>query len=90
MTFGPKKVIIIAGMNKVAADLESALKRTKEIACPMDAKKLEGIIETPCLKTGVCMDCNSPTRICNITSIMHRRPPLTDLSVILVNQNLGY
>lgn len=88
MAFGPKKVIIVAGMNKVTPDLESSLKRIREIAAPMRAKSLA--METPCAETGICSDCNSPQRICRITTILHRKPLLTDVSVILVNQVLGF
>ena len=88
VTFGPKKVVIVAGMNKVMHDLESALVRVREIAGPMRAKSLG--LETPCVETGVCSDCNSPQRICRVTSILHRKPKLTDVSVILVNQRLGF
>ncbi|MCP4110273.1 MAG: lactate utilization protein [Desulfobacteraceae bacterium] len=88
MTFGVKKVVIVAGMNKVTADLESALKRVREVAGPMRAKSLN--METPCAETGICNDCNVPQRICRITTILHRKPMLTDVSVILVNQPLGF
>ncbi len=88
MAFGPRKVIIVAGMNKVTPDLDSALKRVRHIAAPMRAKSLK--LKTPCAETGLCMDCNSPQRICNITTILHRKPLMTDISVILVNQELGY
>jgi len=88
MTFGPKKVIIVAGMNKVRADVDSALKRVWEVAGPMRSKSLN--METPCAETGVCSDCNSPQRICRVTTILHRKPMLTDISIVLVNQNLGF
>jgi len=88
MTFGPSKAIIVAGINKVRPDVDSALKRLREIAGPMRAKSLD--VDTPCAKTGVCEDCNSVARICNATVILHRRPLLTDISVIIVNQALGY
>ncbi|MBN1277056.1 MAG: lactate utilization protein [Deltaproteobacteria bacterium] len=88
MSFGPKKVIIIAGMNKVTPDIESSLRRVREIAGPMRAKSLG--LETPCAETGICIDCNSPQRICRITAILHRRPSLTDVSVILINRELGF
>ena len=88
MTFGPKKVIVVAGVNKICNDLDSALKRVKEVAAPMRAKSLE--TKTPCTLTGVCEDCNSNTRICNATLILHRRPSLTDMSVIIVQQSLGF
>lgn len=88
MTFGPQKVVIVAGMNKVTLDLESALKRVREIAAPMRAKSLG--METPCAETGTCNDCNSPQRICRVTTILHRKPMLTDVSVILINKTLGF
>lgn len=88
MGFGPKKVIIVAGMNKVRPDLDSALRRVWEVAGPMRARSLN--METPCAETGVCSDCNAPQRICRITTILHRKPILTDVSVVLVNQNLGF
>ena len=88
MTFGPRKVIVVAGVNKIATDLESAIRRVREVAAPMRAKSLG--VDTPCALTGRCTDCNSPMRICNITAILHRKPMLTDISVIVVNEELGY
>ncbi|MBW1701506.1 MAG: lactate utilization protein [Deltaproteobacteria bacterium] len=88
MCFGPKKVVVIAGMNKVTPDIESALKRVRDIAGPMRAKSLG--MDTPCAETGICNDCNSPQRICRITTILHRKPMLTDITVILVNEALGF
>ena len=88
MAFGPKKVVIVAGMNKVRPNIESALRRIREVAGPMRAKSLG--METPCAETGVCTDCNSPQRICRITTILHRKPMLSDISVILVNESLGF
>ena len=72
MSFGPGKVIIIAGINKLTPDLESALQRVRNIAGPMRAKSLG--MQTPCAETGICSDCNSPQRICRITTILHRQP----------------
>jgi L-lactate utilization protein LutB len=88
MTFGPKKVVIVAGMNKVRPDLQSALERIREVAGPMRAKSLN--LDTPCAKTGVCSDCNAPKRICEVTTILHRKPWMTDISVVLINESLGY
>jgi len=88
MTFGPKKVLIVAGMNKVAQDLEGALQRIREVAAPMRAKSLG--MQTPCAETGFCTDCNAPQRICRITTILHRKPMCTDVSVILINRALGF
>lgn len=88
MAFGPEKVILVAGTNKVADDLASALERVRRVAAPMRAKSLN--METPCAKTGLCSDCNAPQRICNITTILHRRPMMTDVSVVVVNEPLGF
>lgn len=88
MTFGCPRVIILAGINKVSRDLESALRRIKEIAAPMRAKSLN--LDTPCAKNGLCTDCNSPQRICRITTILHRKPMMTDITVILINENIGF
>jgi L-lactate utilization protein LutB len=88
MTFGTKKVVIAAGVNKIRPDMESALRRIKEIAAPMRAKSLN--MQTPCAQTGICTDCNSPQRICRITTILHRKPMLTDISVVLINEVLGF
>lgn len=88
MGFGPGKVVIVAGMNKVTNDLESALQRVREVAGPMRAKSLG--MQTPCAETGVCNDCRSPQRICRITTILHRQPVLTPTSVVLINQALGF
>ena len=88
MTFGPGKVILIAGLNKLTPDLNTAVNRVREIAGPMRAKSLH--MKTPCAKTGICNDCNVPQRICRITTILHRKPMLTDVSVILVNEDMGF
>jgi hypothetical protein len=88
MAFGPRKVIVVAGMNKVTADLHAALRRVKEVAAPMRARSLS--MKTPCAKTGVCIDCSAPQRICRVTTILHRRPMKTDVSVVLINAEMGF
>jgi L-lactate utilization protein LutB len=88
MAFGPRKVVVVAGSNKISMNIESALKRVKEVACPPNARRLG--FDTPCAKTGLCNDCNSPQRLCRITTIIERRPRATDLQVCLINENLGY
>ncbi len=88
MTFGPRKVFIVAGMNKVTTSLEAALQRVREVAAPMRAKSLDR--KTPCAQTGLCQDCKSPQRICRVTAILHRKPLLTDITVVLIHQALGF
>lgn len=88
MIFGPKKAIVIAGINKIAADLNAGVERVKLIAAPMNNKRLN--INNPCATTGVCMDCQSPTRICNVTTIMHKKPSGIDIHVIIIGEDLGF
>jgi len=87
MTFGPKKVIIIAGYNKITPDINSALNRIKSIAAPLNARRLN--LPLPCAETGYCHDCKSEARICRVTSIIQRKPSGTDISVYLINEELG-
>lgn len=88
MCFGPGKVIIAAGINKIVPDIHAALKRIKEIAAPLRNKSLN--TANPCVEAGTCQDCNLPTRICRITMILERRPVLTDILVIIIGERLGY
>ncbi|MCF8010308.1 MAG: lactate utilization protein [Clostridiales bacterium] len=87
MFFGPRKVIIVAGRNKLVYDKHEAIKRIKRNAAPPNAKRLG--IETPCSKTGFCQECNSPNRICRVTTIIDRRPWQTDFHVLVVNEDMG-
>lgn len=87
IAFGPKKVIIIAGYNKIVPDVEAAIERIKDVAAPMNAKRLN--LPLPCAKTGYCHDCKSEQRICRIISIIERKPAGTDISVFIINESLG-
>jgi len=87
MFIGPQKTIIICGVNKIVKDLEAAEKRVREWAAPQNAKRLNR--KTPCVETGVCSDCSSPDRICNIYVTLAKKPARTEVIVILVGENLG-
>ena len=87
MAFGPKKVLVVAGVNKLADEVHDAMTRIKAWAAPPNAYRLA--VKTPCAETGVCSDCRSPGRICRIVHIMERRPRFTDLRVLLVGESLG-
>jgi hypothetical protein len=87
MFIGPKKTIIVAGVNKIVKDLEAAEKRVKEWVAPQNAKRLGK--KTPCVETGVCGDCSSPDRICNIYVTLAKRPSRTEVVVVLVGEKLG-
>jgi hypothetical protein len=88
MTYGPGKVIVISGYNKIVPDVEAALERVKNMAAPMNAKRLN--LPLPCAETGRCHDCKSEARICRIVSIIQRKPNATDFSVYLLNEELGF
>ena len=87
MTFGPKKVMILAGVQKIVPDLPAAFERIERIAAPLRAQSLN--LELPCTKGAGCVDCQVPGRICRATLILHKRPLLTDITVILIGQTLG-
>lgn len=88
MAFGPKKVILVVGINKVAPDLDSAMARVKHYAAPVNAIRVG--VSTPCVETGVCSDCRSPQRICNLWSIIEGHMIKDRIHVKLVGENLGY
>ena len=88
MTFGPKKVIVVAGTNKICPDLDAAWQRLERVAAPLNLKRLN--MNTPCTQTGYCMDCRSESRACRIYTVVKRRPMLTDMTVVIVGEELGY
>ncbi len=88
MIYGPDNVIIIAGYNKIVPDIDSGVKRSREIAGVINAKRVGA--KTPCAETGRCVNCNAPGRICRVTTIMQYRPWQTDIKLMLVNEILGY
>ena len=85
---GPKKVVFIVGMNKVCDDVDGAMKRARNVAAPINAQRFG--LNTPCAKTGSCMNCKSPDTICcQILITRFSRHP-GRIHVILVNDSLGY
>ena len=85
---GPRKVIFIVGMNKVCPDADSAMKRARNVAAPINAQRFG--LSTPCAKTGACMDCKSPDTICCQFLITRRSLHPGRIHVILVNDVLGF
>ena len=88
MAFGPKKVILVVGMNKVAADLESAVARVKHYAAPVN--NIRYGFKNPCVQTGLCSDCRTPQRICNIWSTIEGQMIKDRIHVKLVGELIGY
>ena len=85
---GPKKVIFIVGMNKVCPDADSAMKRARSVAAPINAQRFG--LNTPCASTGSCMDCKSPDTICCQFLITRYSKHPGRIHVILVNETLGF
>ncbi|SDB30519.1 Uncharacterised ACR, YkgG family COG1556 [Pseudobutyrivibrio sp. YE44] len=85
---GPKHVIAIVGMNKVCPDVDSAMKRARNVAAPINAQRFG--LSTPCAKTGSCMDCKSPDTICCQFLITRFSRHEGRIHVIMVNDNLGF
>lgn len=88
-TYGHEKVYLIAGQNKIAADLHSAISRARNIASPLNAKRLS--MKTPCaVKGDRCYDCKSTDRICRVLSVFLEKPNGCEYEVVLINENIGY
>ncbi|NLU23476.1 MAG: lactate utilization protein [Clostridiales bacterium] len=88
LCFGPDSVIVVAGMNKVAPNLESAISRARNTAAPANAQRFAGI-KTPCAVTGLCSDCISPDCICSSMVITRTCHTPGRIKVILVGEDLG-
>jgi hypothetical protein len=88
LSFGPTKTIVVVGINKIVRDMDEAFARLETYAAPMNNKRLDK--PNPCVKAGVCMDCDGDTRLCRVYNIMRKRPSGTDFTVIIVGEDLGY
>ncbi len=85
---GPKHVLAIVGMNKICVDVDAAMKRARNVAAPINAQRFG--LNTPCAKTGSCMNCKSPDTICCQILITRYSRHAGRIHVILVNDNLGF
>jgi len=88
MSFGPKKVIVVVGVNKICKNEASAFERLEQVAAPKNNMRLN--MPNPCTKTGVCMDCKADTRICRVYSVIKRKPVRTDIIVVVIGENFGF
>ena len=86
--YGPRKVILLVGRNKICPTLEAAFDRIKGMAAPANGIRLNK--NTPCVKTGYCMDCNSPDRICSVWAIVQRCLPVGRIHVVLIDEEAGF
>ncbi len=89
ITYGPEKIYLLIGENKVAENLERAIYRARNVAAPLNAKRLKR--KTPCAVNGDrCYDCKSPERICRNLSVFWEKPTGADYEVILIQEALGF
>lgn len=89
IVYGPDRILVVAGMNKVADTLEEAIARARHIAAPMNCQRFAGK-QTPCAFTGTCADCKSPDCICNQILITRHCRPEGRIQFILVGEELGF
>ncbi len=89
MIFGPEKVIVVAGVNKIVKNQAEGLSRLKKVAAPKNCRRRRD--PTPCVQDLVCHNCDTRARLCRVTTIIERRPwGIKEFTVILVGQELGY
>ncbi len=86
--YGHQKVYLIIGKNKLEKDYDAALWRARNIAAPLNAKRLNK--QTPCVAGGRCYDCKSPARICRGLSVLWSKPTGCDYEIVLIDEALGY
>lgn len=88
MSWAPGKLLIIAGTNKIASNVNAAMARARDTATPANTIRLN--LSTPCATIGHCMDCDSSDRICNVTTMLERAPTGRECHVFIVGEKLGY
>lgn len=88
MLYGPDKVILLVGVNKIVKDIDEAIKRNREICAPANAKRLNK--KTPCTKVGYCMDCKSNEKVCREFTVIASQNRKDRIHVIFMNENIGY
>lgn len=88
MFYGPKRTIVVCGINKITPDLISAIDRIKRDVSVRNARRLN--LETPCVESGQCDNCHSSDKICNVMTVISGKPGAIDLNVYIVGEELGY
>ncbi|WP_432405451.1 lactate utilization protein [Wukongibacter sp. M2B1] len=86
--YGPDKVIVVVGVNKIVKNVDEAIERNKRWAAPANAKRLDR--KTPCASLGYCTNCDSPDRICNNYTLIRKQGQQGRIKVIIVGENFGY
>lgn len=88
ITYGPKKVFLIVGVNKIVKNVEEAIERNRNISAPANCIRLKR--NTPCSKIGYCVECRAEDRICNTYVLMKHQRFKDRITVIFLNKSLGY
>lgn len=88
ITFGPDKVIVVVGKNKIVDNVEEGIKRVRNIACPLNAKRAG--YNPPCVEINRCVDCTSKERVCNILSIVEGQADKDRIKLFIVDEECGY
>ncbi|MFV0423981.1 MAG: lactate utilization protein [Bacilli bacterium] len=88
--FGPKRVFLVTGINKICSNLDDAIDRAKNYAAPINAKRFEGKFTTGCMNSGVCNNCIGSTTICKTTVITRRVAEVGRTTIFLINEDLGF
>ncbi len=89
ISYGPKKVYLVVGVNKIEPDFEKAIYRARNVAAPLNAKRLNR--KTPCaIQADKCYNCDSPERICRNLSVLWEKPTGAEYEIILIDEELGY
>lgn len=88
ITFGPEKVIIVVGKNKIVGTLEEAINRVKNVACPLNARRAG--LNPPCATLNKCVDCVSMERVCNTLSIIEGQSDEKRIKLLISNEEAGY
>lgn len=88
MLYGPRRVVLVAGQNKIVPTLEDAISRARNTAAPRNARRAG--LQPPCVETGHCVDCRSEDRVCNSLVIIEGQSDPSRMTVLIVNQDLGF
>lgn len=88
MLYGPDKVIVVCGVNKIVKNIDEAINRNKVVSAPANAKRLN--TKTPCKEVGYCMDCSSSERICCEYTIIKKQRIPNRIHIIFINESFGY
>lgn len=88
MLYGPDKVIVIVGVNKIVKNIEAAIERNRQVSAPANAKRLNK--QAPCAKVGYCMDCRSKDKICREYTLIRSQNRNDRMYVMFMDEEFGY